>query len=98
MNVSYYTSEFTSQVSEIPILSIPGTLWAYYLEYLWFYEPDSWVATIAYSCRVLAVLISLPVIILGLLVRFSSYWVQLGLKFFIIGHCIIWDSQDPWCR
>ncbi|PPQ89704.1 hypothetical protein CVT25_014105 [Psilocybe cyanescens] len=67
MNVSFYTSEFTSQVSQIPLLSIPGTLWAYYLEYLWFYEPDSWVATIAYSCRVLAVLIGLPVIILGLL-------------------------------
>ncbi|KAH9485113.1 hypothetical protein JR316_0002020 [Psilocybe cubensis] len=67
MNVTFYTSEFTSQVSQIPILTIPGTIWAYYLEYLWFYEPDSWVATIAYSCRVLAVLISLPVIILGLL-------------------------------
>ncbi|KAF8904451.1 hypothetical protein CPB84DRAFT_1814445 [Gymnopilus junonius] len=67
MNITFYASEVSSQVSQISLASIPSTLWALYLEYLWFYEPDSWVARIAYSCRVLAVLVSLPVIILGLL-------------------------------
>ncbi|KAF4620626.1 hypothetical protein D9613_000439 [Agrocybe pediades] len=68
MNVSYYTS----QVTRIEPSSIPGTLWAYYLEYLWYYEPDSWVARIAYSFRVLAFLVALPFIVLGL-VDISSY-------------------------
>ena len=65
MNLSFDASEFTSQVSPS---SIPGLLWAYYVQYLWNYESDSWVARIAYSCRILAILISLPIIILGLLV------------------------------
>ncbi|KDR75185.1 hypothetical protein GALMADRAFT_279957 [Galerina marginata CBS 339.88] len=67
MNLSFYTSEFTLQVSQISPTSIPGTLWAYYIEYLWLYKPDSWVARMAYSFRVLAILVSLPIVILGLL-------------------------------
>jgi len=74
MNVSYYTSEFASQVSQVSPWSIPGTLWAYYLEYLWFYETDSWVARIAYAARILAILVSLPLLILGLL-DIASYGV-----------------------
>ena len=65
MNLSFDTSEFTSQVSPS---SIPGLLWAFYVQFLWNYESDSWVARIAYSCRILAILVSLPIIILGLLV------------------------------
>lgn len=58
MNLSFDTSPS----------AIPGLLWAYYVQYLWNYESDSWVARIAYSCRILAILVSLPLIILGLLV------------------------------
>jgi len=64
MNLSFDTSEISSQVSSF---SMPGLLWAYYVQYLWNYEPGSFVARIAYSCRILAILISLPIIILGLL-------------------------------
>jgi hypothetical protein len=68
MNITLYTSEFTAHIFQISPSSIPGTLWACYVKYLWLYEPDSWVARIAYSCRVLAILVSLPIIVLGLLV------------------------------
>jgi len=64
MNLSFDASDFTSQLSPS---SIPGLLWAYYVQYLWNYESDSWVARVAYSCRILAILVSLPIIILGLL-------------------------------
>ncbi|KAF9482173.1 hypothetical protein BDN70DRAFT_991388 [Pholiota conissans] len=67
MNFTTYTSDVTAKITQIDPLSIPHTLWIFYLEYLWFYEPNSWVAKIAYSCRVLAILVSLPVVILGLL-------------------------------
>jgi len=50
----------------------PRILWSYYLNYLVNYEPNSAVAKIASFCRVLAILISLPIIILGLL-DVSSY-------------------------
>ncbi|PPQ68428.1 hypothetical protein CVT24_004849 [Panaeolus cyanescens] len=63
MNITQYTDS----LSHISPASIPATLWALYVEYLWNYESDSWVARIAYSCRILAFLISLPIIILGLL-------------------------------
>jgi len=74
MNFTQYISELTlvAHISHISPSSIPGTLWEYYVQYLWLYEPDSWVARIAYSCRVLAILVSLPIIILGLL-DISSY-------------------------
>jgi len=68
MNITQYTSEFTAHISQVSPSLIPGTIWTYYVKYLWLYEPDSWVARIAYSCRVLAILVSLPIIILGLLV------------------------------
>ncbi|KAF8973097.1 hypothetical protein BDZ97DRAFT_1912676 [Flammula alnicola] len=67
MNISFYASELTSRVSGISPSSVPQTLWAYYIQYLWFYEPNSWVAKIAYSFRILAILVSLPIVILGLL-------------------------------
>ncbi|KAF8813822.1 hypothetical protein BYT27DRAFT_7083529 [Phlegmacium glaucopus] len=64
MNFSFTASEFTSEISPS---SIPGLLWAFYVQYLWNYESGSWVARIAYSCRILAILICLPIIILALL-------------------------------
>jgi len=60
MNLSFDTSQVSPS-------AIPGLLWAYYVQYLWNYDSDSWVARIAYSCRILAILVSLPLIILGLL-------------------------------
>ncbi|KAF9529207.1 hypothetical protein CPB83DRAFT_852857 [Crepidotus variabilis] len=60
-------SDFASQIAQISPLSIPGLLWAWYLEYLWNYEGNSWVARTAYTFRVLAVLICLPFVIFGLL-------------------------------
>ena len=63
---AYYTTDITRTLS---VLHLPQTLWAYYLEYLWFYAPDSWVAKIADAALLLAILVSLPVVILGLLVR-----------------------------
>ena len=75
MSLSFDTTEFTSQVSPS---SIPGLLWAYYVQYLWTYESDSWVARIAYSCRILAILVSLPIIILGLLVGNRPSQVSFG--------------------
>ncbi|KAF8160782.1 hypothetical protein B0H34DRAFT_351843 [Crassisporium funariophilum] len=60
-------SEFTTQVLQMSPSSIPATLWGYYIQYLWNYESDSWVARIAYSCRILAILVCLPIVILALL-------------------------------
>ena len=55
--------------SGIPLSSLPHLLWQYYLEYLWFYEPRSWVARIAYTFRVLAFMMIVPVVFIALLVR-----------------------------
>ncbi|KAF8635229.1 hypothetical protein AX17_004004 [Amanita inopinata Kibby_2008] len=54
---------------ELPLTSIPAVLWRYYIDYLWVYKPDSWVARAANTARVLAILVALPIIILGLLAR-----------------------------
>ena len=45
MNITAYTSEVSSRLGGLAPLALPRTLWAYYLEYLWFYTPDSWVGT-----------------------------------------------------
>ena len=68
MNFSQYTSELATHMSQISPSSIPGALWRSYLEYLWFYEPDSWVARIAYAARVIAFLVVLPLVVFALLV------------------------------
>ncbi|KAK7053442.1 hypothetical protein VNI00_004068 [Paramarasmius palmivorus] len=52
--------------------SFPRLVWSYYVEYLWEYEPNSVVARIAYTFRVLAVMAILPLLILALL-DVSSY-------------------------
>jgi hypothetical protein len=52
----------------ISVASVPQLLWKYYVDYLWYYEPDSWVARTANGARVLAILVALPLVILGLLV------------------------------
>ncbi|TFK23972.1 hypothetical protein FA15DRAFT_620166 [Coprinopsis marcescibilis] len=67
MNVTNYVSEFTARLSQTPPSAYPGLVWTSYIRYLWNYESDSWVARIAYFCRIFALLLSLPTIILGLL-------------------------------
>lgn len=62
MNISSYILD-----AHISPSAAPALLWSYYISYLWNYEPDSWVATIAYSTRILAILVSLPLVILALL-------------------------------
>lgn len=68
MNMSSYASSLTSRVSVSP-LTVPTLVWECYLEYLWFYEPSSWVARTAYGFRVLAFLLVFPITVLTLLVR-----------------------------
>jgi hypothetical protein len=65
MNVTNF-SELTSRITISPS-ALPTLLWEYYLEYLWFYQPSSWVARTAYAFRVLAFLLILPITLLTLL-------------------------------
>lgn len=62
----------SDRVTQSLSVPFPRLLWNYYLEYLWNYESGSWVATIASTCRILAILISLPIAVLALL-DISSY-------------------------
>ncbi|GLB37577.1 hypothetical protein LshimejAT787_0406280 [Lyophyllum shimeji] len=72
MNVSSYLYDVSRQFTEVPPSSYPNILWNYYIKHLWNYQPNSWVTRITSACRVLAVLISLPIIVLALL-DISSY-------------------------
>ena len=65
----YQAMDLISNTLGLPLASIPQLLWKYYLEYLWYYEPDSWVARTAHGARLLAVLVALPIVILALLAR-----------------------------
>ncbi|KAK7692562.1 hypothetical protein QCA50_004192 [Cerrena zonata] len=49
------------------ILSAPHFLWELYVDYLWKYKQESWVASIASTCRVLAFLCISPFVVLTLL-------------------------------
>ena len=51
------------------VLSAPVNLWHLYVEYLVNYKDDSWVASIASSFRVLAIVMCVPLALLILLVR-----------------------------
>jgi len=42
-------------------------LWNWYIDYLWNYDSNSWVATIAYAFRIWAILAILPSLVLALL-------------------------------
>ena len=45
-----------------------SSLWNLYIDYLWNYDSNSWVATIAYAFRIWAILAILPTLVLALLV------------------------------
>jgi hypothetical protein len=49
-------------------LAAPSYLWNSYINYLWNYDSNSWVATIAYAFRIWAILAILPTLVLALLV------------------------------
>lgn len=57
-------SQYSSHLS---FSSTPRLLWNAYIEYLWNPRPGSWVSQVAYSFRILAFLLILPVVILTLL-------------------------------
>lgn len=54
------------------VVSFPRVAWDLYIEYLWNYEPNSWVASAAYMFRILGLLMFAPVITLTLLVSHRS--------------------------
>ena len=58
---------------------IPYNVWVLYVKYLWFYQPESYVAKVANTFRILAVVIAIPIVILGLLVRIMFR----GLRLFL---------------
>jgi len=64
----HFTSQITRVTPEISLSSLPSLLWGYYLEYLWFYDERSWVARAAYTLRVLAIILIIPMIGISLLV------------------------------
>jgi len=53
----------------MPLSELPSLLWAHYIEYLWDYEPGSWVYTSASTFRLFAAFIFTP---LALLVMLAS--------------------------
>jgi len=68
MNISGYFLDISHQFNQVPPSSYPAILWNYYTQYLWNYTPNSWVNRTASICRILAILVSLPIIVLALLV------------------------------
>lgn len=54
--------------------SLPRLIWDLYLEYLWYYSPNSWVARIAYGFRIIAIFLVSPIVIITLL-DLASYGV-----------------------
>jgi hypothetical protein len=72
MNISSYVPKVYHRIFQLSSqLSLRG-IWDCYVQYLWNYEPNSWVGRIASLSRVLAILISLPIVVLALLVRCRS--------------------------
>ncbi|KAF8839484.1 hypothetical protein BDN67DRAFT_1070020 [Paxillus ammoniavirescens] len=55
-------------LSQTSFASTPRLLWDAYVDYLWNYQPGSWVGRTASSFRILAVILVLPIVFLTLLV------------------------------
>ncbi|KAJ7497496.1 hypothetical protein FB451DRAFT_234716 [Mycena latifolia] len=55
--------------SFVNVSAVPHLMWHFYVDYLWNWtdHPHSWVSRIAYTARVLAILLSLPIVVLTLL-------------------------------
>ncbi|KAJ7178392.1 hypothetical protein C8R43DRAFT_872236 [Mycena crocata] len=56
-------------ISSSLVSSLPRTIWYFYVDHLWNWteHPNSWVSRIAYTSRVLAIILLLPIVILTLL-------------------------------
>ncbi len=74
--LSLNVSNDTSLNMTVTISSVPGLVWDLYLEYLVFYQPNSWVATFAYVFRIIAIILFIPILALTLLVRATSFSVS----------------------
>ncbi|KZP18757.1 hypothetical protein FIBSPDRAFT_880707 [Athelia psychrophila] len=74
MNVSSYVPMEVSSTSfhSLALSFTPNHIWGCYMQYLWNYGPSSWVARIALLYKVLAIILVLPMAILGML-DVSSY-------------------------
>lgn len=72
--------------------SLSRTVWNFYVQYLWNWTdyPNSWVSRIAYTARVLAILLVLPIVILMLLVCRCKEPFDSPANVFP-GHCILRD-------
>jgi hypothetical protein len=58
----------------VTLFGLPSLLWAQYIEYLWDYEPGSWVDASASTFRLAAVFIIMPLVLLVMLASlFSSH-------------------------
>ncbi|KAJ6594108.1 hypothetical protein B0H19DRAFT_1093828 [Mycena capillaripes] len=66
--------------SSVNISSMPRLLWNFYVDYLWNWtdHPNSWVSRVAYTSRVLAILLILPIVVLTLL-DLASYGIARSL-------------------
>ncbi|KAJ7079148.1 hypothetical protein B0H15DRAFT_859288 [Mycena belliarum] len=53
----------------VDLAALPRTLWDFYVDNLWNWTdyPNSWISRFAYTARVLAVLLILPIVVLTLL-------------------------------
>jgi len=61
------SGHLTELISGFSLSSLPRLIWQYYLEYLWFYEPSSWVGRIAHIFQILAFMMILPMVLFSLL-------------------------------
>lgn len=57
------------------LLELPSLLWAQYIEYLWDYEPGSWVEASASTFRLAAAFIVMPLAVLVMLASLSLHTV-----------------------
>ncbi|KAJ7346885.1 hypothetical protein DFH08DRAFT_1080835 [Mycena albidolilacea] len=66
--------------SSLTLSSLPQTVWNLYVDHLWRWtdHPNSWISRIAYSSRVLAIMLIMPIVVLTLL-DLASYGIARSL-------------------
>ncbi|KAJ7268731.1 hypothetical protein B0H12DRAFT_1045252 [Mycena haematopus] len=66
--------------SSLSLSSTPRMIWSLYIDYLWHWtdHPNSWISRIAYTCRVLAIMLIMPIVVLTLL-DLASYGIARSL-------------------
>ncbi|KAJ3772929.1 hypothetical protein FB446DRAFT_764680 [Lentinula raphanica] len=83
--------------SSLSLSSAPHFLWTCYVEYLWNYTPNSIVAKTAYSFKVLALALLLPILIL-ILLDIASYTIARTLGVVDIVKASTSDKQTVHAR